>query len=71
MKLVYKATQQPVKLGDKVKTKEGSTLTVQYFCEPHKPDSEGKVTIIGEVGGASEYYVSVIGAQWIEREDRA
>lgn len=37
-----------------------------YFSHPHKPSSEGKVSL----ENGMEYYVSVIGAEWIEREDR-
>lgn len=73
MRLVYKATQQPVKLGDTVVLRDGQGFTVDFFSEPHKPDSEGKVTLLAE--GAerphgTEVYVSGIGAEWIEREDR-
>lgn len=67
MKLVYKNTQQPVNLGDVVILKSGEAATVDYFAQPHKPSSEGKVSILP--GG--EFYVSVIGAEWIDREDRA
>jgi hypothetical protein len=73
MRLVYKATQQPVKLGDPVRLWE-SDWTVTYFREPHKPDSEGKVTIRlkgEEEPSGTELYVSIIGAEWIEREDRS
>lgn len=73
MKFVYKATGKPVKLGDTVVLRDGQGFTVDYFREPHKPDSEGKVTLLAE--GAqrphgTEFYASVIGAEWIEREDR-
>jgi hypothetical protein len=73
MRLVYKANQHPVRLGDNVAMPDGSNGTICYFSVPHKPDSEGKVTLLAE--GAkephgTEVYVSVIGAEWIEREDR-
>jgi hypothetical protein len=79
MRLVYKATGQPVKRGDfLVKTGEGS-LAGEYFVTdfrpPHKPSSEGKITV--RLAGKSsaywsgEFYVSVFGAEWIEREDRS
>lgn len=71
MRLVYKATGEEVKVGDVVTTFRGKKCEVKYFREPHKPSSEGKVTVKEE--GSSfcmEYYVSVIGAEWIEREDR-
>lgn len=65
MKLVYKKTGEPVKVGDPVEV-NGVATTVSYFREPHKPSSEGKVSL--ESG--AEYYVSIIGAEWIGREDR-
>ena len=71
MRLVYKATGKEVKVGDVVTMRDGEKCEVKYFTEPHKPSSSGKVTVKEE--GCSfcmEYYVSVIGAEWIEREDR-
>lgn len=74
MRLVYTATQQPVAIGDRV-TVDGFELVVDYFAKPHKPDSSGKVSLRvpgnTDVCGGPEYYVSIIGAEWIEREDRA
>lgn len=68
--LVYKGTRKPVQVGDVVTTRSGQA-TVTYFREPHKPASEGKVSI-REFGSRNdrEYYVSVIGAEWINRTDR-
>jgi hypothetical protein len=42
------------------------------FREPHKPSSSGHVVVkeMTELGFSKEFYVSVIGAEWIEREDR-
>lgn len=70
MRLVYDETGKEVKLGDKVTLKNGKQVTVTYFAKPHSPASSGKVTVRTEGGGNCEYYVSVIGAKWIEREDR-
>jgi hypothetical protein len=52
--------------------RDGDVVQVSYFRTPHKPASEGKVSVaaLDGTGGTREYYVSVIGAQWIEREDR-
>lgn len=70
MRLVYKATQQPVKVGDQVQIGNGE-FAVLDFLPPHKPEAQGKVAVgyAGESG--TLFYVSVIGAEWIEREDRA
>lgn len=72
MKLVYKTTQQLVKVGDTVKL-NGEHFSVLDFLPPHKPDSEGKVTvrhISSDSATGTSLYVSIIGAEWIEREDR-
>ena len=73
MRLVYKGTQQLVEVGDQI-LRDGETFTVGYFAPPHKPSSSGKVTVLlhGSYGrgATAEYYVGVIGAEWIEREDR-
>lgn len=71
MRLVYKATGEEVKVGDVVTMRDGEKCEVTYFREPHKPSSEGKVLVKFENRNCNmEYYVSVIGAEWIEREDR-
>jgi hypothetical protein len=80
MKLIYKATGIPVTIGDKVQTTRGEVVVVEYFKPPHKPESEGKIVVslanrswldarpYDEVHRC--FYCSVIGAEWIEREDR-
>lgn len=82
MKLVYTDGAnkgQEVKVGDVVVLRNGDKAKVHYFAKPHKPSSSGKVSInrMYERNGArlinnstEEYYVGVIGAEWIEREDR-
>jgi hypothetical protein len=70
MRLIYTATQAPVLIGDPV-TVHGQPATVSYFRKPHKSSSEGKVSIKpADTDTENEFYVSVIGAEWIEREDR-
>lgn len=68
--LVYTATGEPVKEGDRI-TLDGGCVEVIWFGPPKSPASEGKVTVkaLGAKWG-SEYYVSVIGAKWINRRDR-
>lgn len=71
MRLVYTATGKPVNIGDR-HTIGGFALVVARTPQPHKPDSEGKIDfyLLGGVMGPL-YYASVIGAEWIDREDRA
>lgn len=74
MKLVYEKTGKLVKVGDIVTTRDKrKKMEVVYFAPPHKPASSGLVTIrpVGSTGPTGqEYYVNVIGAKWIEREDQ-
>lgn len=75
MRLVYEATGEEVKVGDKVTTAGGEEVTVAHFAKPHKSSSSGKVTVEYKAESDSrfafrEFYVSVIGAKWIEREDQ-
>lgn len=65
----HPATQQPVKVGDKVKI-ASNEFSVLDFLPPHKPDAQGKVAVGYPGESGTLFYVSVIGAEWIEREDR-
>lgn len=70
MKLVYVATGEEVVVGDQL-TLNGETVQVAYFRPPHMPSSSGKVSVAPLTGGfASEYFVGVIGAKWINRTDQ-
>ncbi len=72
MNLIYKNTQKEVKVGDEVTTFRGEKARVTFFRQPASPASSGKISI--KMNGEdyeNEYYVSVIGAEWINREDRA
>ena len=72
MKLTYDKTGEEVKIGDICCTCGSSQIVeVRHFDPPHKPASEGKVTV-GSIGhdNSQEFYVGIIGAAWIEREDR-
>lgn len=66
MRLVVQATGEEAKIGQ---TYNGHLLT--YFRRPHKPSSSGKCSVMDESGQTREYYVGVLGLEWIEREDRA
>jgi hypothetical protein len=71
MRLVYQKNQQEVSVGDVVRVKE-ILYKVVHFNPPHQPASSGKVSI-RLLGGTlqEQVYVGIIGAEWIEREDRA
>jgi deoxycytidine triphosphate deaminase len=69
MRLVYNDYGYEVKVGDTVRLRDNETATVVRFDKPHKPSSSGKC-IVSVKGRNREYYVGVIGAEWIEREDR-
>ena len=74
MRLVYKDTGEEVKVGDVITREDRRQYQVVYFREPHKSSSSGKVTVRapdeGSHSGGMEYFVSIIGAHWIEREDQ-
>lgn len=74
---------KPVQIGDKVKLRgERRPVTVTYFAPPSKPSSEGKVCVqyaqrssgwsspADERPWTREFFVSVIGAEWVGRTDR-
>jgi hypothetical protein len=74
MKLVYEGTQVPVQVGDTVQV-DNKTFVVYSITKPHKPSSTGRVQCRGtRLADArwvfSEWFPSVIGAEWIEREDQ-
>jgi hypothetical protein len=72
MRLVYKGTQLEilVKVGDEVIINK-VTYVVEYFRKPHSPASSGKVTVRRpKAPGGEEYYVNIINAEWVDREDR-
>lgn len=71
MKLVYKETGKIVSVGDIADTGRGEMVEVTYFRPPHKPASSGKVCVkTVNTERTAEYFVGVIGAEWVEREDR-
>ena len=79
MRLLYDDSKLEVKVGDFIADTcdDGRTgYRIRYFRKPHKPSSSGKVSVsvVYNDGFESEYqreyYVGVIGATWIEREDR-
>ena len=71
MRLVYENDRdREVRVGDVVKV-GGVDVKVSYFRPPHKPASSGKICVKDDRGFEQEFYVGVIDAVWIEREDRS
>ncbi len=69
MKLVYSNNGVEVKAGDPAKTFRGESVTVKAIIKPRSPQSTGRVEIEID-GGTAENYPSVIGAEWVGREDQ-
>lgn len=70
MRLVYIGTDRPVLIGDMV-TLNGNLHEITHIPQPRSAASEGKLCVEPPgSNGSREFYVSVVGAQWIEREDR-
>jgi len=70
MKLIYENTGEPVKAGDLVSAQDGELFRLDFYREPHKPSSTGRVYVTRLDGGRQrELFPSVIGAKWIERTD--
>lgn len=70
MRLVYMGTDVDVTIGDNILLAEGS-VTVTGYMKPHNAVSTGRIAVKWDSDGAEmAYYPSVIGAVWIEREDR-
>lgn len=70
MKLIYKDSKEEVKVGDRRQLDDG-IYTVEAFEQPYKPSSQGKITVKRDDDDfAQTFYVSVIGAEWIDREDQ-
>lgn len=76
MKLVIKATGEEVQIGQQVTTFRGDLVQVTGWKKPHKPSSEGKIYVADVAleqpspSDIREYYPGVVGAMWVEREDR-
>ena len=71
MRLIYEKTGEEVKAGDLVSSQDGELFRLDFYREPHKPSSTGRVyvTRLVEQGSQLEFFPSVVGAKWIERED--
>ncbi len=70
MRLVYKATGEEVKVGD-IASISGLAYEVVGIKKPLNPHSAGHVEIYQRGSRiTNQYFPSVIGAEWVEREDR-
>lgn len=70
MRLIYEKTGEEVKAGDLVSSQDGELFRLDFYREPHKPSSTGRVYVTRlEAGCQLEFFPSVIGAKWIERTD--
>jgi len=73
MKLIYidgPRKGHEVKVGDIIH-RNGEKYEVEHFKKPHKPASSGHIYVNVNDSAPREFYVSVVGAEWVEREDRA
>ncbi len=78
MKLIYDATNRAdhpagnaVQVGDEVTTFRGEEATVLGISKPTHAASTGRVTLGDkDANWTMEYFPSVIGALWIDREDQ-
>ena len=70
MLLVYSKSMKPVSEGDLVHV-DGDAYFVEQIIKPHKPSSTGRVycTSMCERKYFAQWFPSVIGAEWIDRED--
>ena len=73
MKLIYTNDNEEVSINDIVDIR-GIKHRIVDLSPPHKPSSSGHVYVqrFTDTSSASvnRYYVGVIGAEWIDREDR-
>ena len=72
MKLVYSDSDNAeVKCGDVIHLSNRPYYIVS-IVKPHKPSSTGRVMCkaMDENGWTSEWFPSVIGAEWIDRTDQ-
>lgn len=69
MKLVYKKSGVEVAKGDAAQTFRHETVIVESWEKPTSPASSGRVHVT-RAGNRESLFPSVIGAEWIEREDR-
>lgn len=69
-KLVNTNTLTEIKVGDQVETSDGEKVKITWLNPPHKPSSQGKVSVefIGR-DWSQEFYASVVGAEYQYKEN--
>jgi len=71
MKLIHKPTGNEIKEGSQILIGDNLYVTVSWCPPPHKPSSQGKMTVKYLSGQESSVkYCSVFDCEWIDREDR-
>ena len=74
MRLIYEGTEKAVLVGDKVTLRDGVKAVITYLEKPRHGGSTGRVyvDVIRDDGTSSNrgFFPSVVGAEWIEREDQ-
>jgi len=61
--LVHSKTNEPVCIGDTLKTHRGDQYRITGGRPPHKPSSTGRVW----VEGGGEYFPTVFNLKWVEQ----
>lgn len=69
-RLVDLSTGLTLSVGARVRTFRGEPCTVVGLRPPHKVDSSGHVTVRFKDGHEAEFYPSVVGARWDQRDGR-
>ncbi len=65
---LYRKSGEALEMGEQVTTSRGEPATLTHGRPPHKPSSQGFVTVRFEDGTVREYYASVIDAEWRKEE---
>jgi hypothetical protein len=69
MRLVDRATGNPVQIGDTLVDFHGDTARLTAIREPHDPRSTGRV-VVREGAHTREYFPGVFGLIWEGRDDQ-
>ena len=75
MELVYESSGESVQIGDLAQTGKGEVVVIQGIEKPRHSASTGRIYVTPKGVkydglNSRSYFPSVIGAEWINREDR-